>query len=237
MVSSKSRSEREGRWDTGLGLPGRGCPPFSGSLSSLLESTSGWAHSRHLGLFMTSGKKKVHGCGLGSGTVDPPLPSHACFWVSKWASLTKWRQILVSPGLVGISPLSVCLSVYSRWLWNELTWSWVSLVAQMVKKNHLQHGRPGFDPWIGKISWRRAWQPTPVFLPRESPGLWRLAGYSSWGYKESDITGWLSTVQTWNWEVMKHLKRNWDIYLYLWYPWAVAKSKVWKKCPFCHFSF
>ena len=38
-----------------------------------------------------------------------------------------------------------------------------SLVAQTVK-NPLQCGRPGFDPWIGKVPWRRAWQPTPVFL-------------------------------------------------------------------------
>ena len=30
-------------------------------------------------------------------------------------------------------------------------------------------GRHGFDPWVGKIPWRRAWQPTPVFLPGESP--------------------------------------------------------------------
>jgi len=29
--------------------------------------------------------------------------------------------------------------------------------------------RPGFDPWVRKIPWRRAWQPTPVFLPGESP--------------------------------------------------------------------
>ena len=28
---------------------------------------------------------------------------------------------------------------------------------------------PGFDPWVGKILWRRAWQATPVFLPGESP--------------------------------------------------------------------
>ena len=42
-----------------------------------------------------------------------------------------------------------------------------SLVAQMVK--NLQCGRPGFDPWVGKIPWRRAWHPTPVFLPGESP--------------------------------------------------------------------
>ena len=30
--------------------------------------------------------------------------------------------------------------------------------------------RPGFDSWVGKIPWRRAWQPTPVFLPAESLG-------------------------------------------------------------------
>ena len=34
---------------------------------------------------------------------------------------------------------------------------------------HLQCRRPGFDPWVRKIPWRRAWQPTPEFLPTESP--------------------------------------------------------------------
>ena len=32
-----------------------------------------------------------------------------------------------------------------------------------------------FDPWVGKMPWRRAWQPTPVFLPRErnlDKGTW-----------------------------------------------------------------
>ena len=39
----------------------------------------------------------------------------------------------------------------------------------------LQCRRPGFHPWVGKIPWRRAWQPTPVFLPGESMhrGAWR----------------------------------------------------------------
>ena len=36
-----------------------------------------------------------------------------------------------------------------------------------------------FDPWVGKIPWRRAWQPTPVFLPGGSHGQRSLAGYSS----------------------------------------------------------
>ena len=45
-----------------------------------------------------------------------------------------------------------------------------------------------FDPWVGKILWRRAWQPTPLFLLAESHGQRRLAGYSPWGCKESDMT-------------------------------------------------
>ena len=41
---------------------------------------------------------------------------------------------------------------------------------------------------VRKILWRRKWQPTPVFLPAESHGQRRLAGYSPWGHKESDRT-------------------------------------------------
>ena len=41
--------------------------------------------------------------------------------------------------------------------------------------------RPGLDPWVGKIPWRRKWQPTPVFLPGESHGQRSLAGCSPWG--------------------------------------------------------
>ena len=37
--------------------------------------------------------------------------------------------------------------------------------------------------------WRREWQPTPVFLPREFHGQRSLVGYSPWGHKESDMTG------------------------------------------------
>ena len=48
--------------------------------------------------------------------------------------------------------------------------------------------RHGFDPWVWKIPWRRAWQPTPVFFPGESHGQRSLAGYSPWGHKGSDLT-------------------------------------------------
>ena len=46
--------------------------------------------------------------------------------------------------------------------------------------------RRRFDTWVGKIPWRRKWQPTPVFLPGESQGQRSLAGYSPWGHKKSD---------------------------------------------------
>ena len=47
-------------------------------------------------------------------------------------------------------------------------------------------GDPSLIPESGKILWRRAWQPTPVFLPGESHGQRSLAGYSPLGHKESD---------------------------------------------------
>ena len=45
-----------------------------------------------------------------------------------------------------------------------------------------------FDPWVGKITWRRKWQSTPVLLPGKSHGQRSLVGYSPWGHKESDTT-------------------------------------------------
>ena len=47
---------------------------------------------------------------------------------------------------------------------------------------------PDFDPCVGKIPWRREWQPTPVFLPGKSHGQRILVGYSPWGRKELDTT-------------------------------------------------
>ena len=44
-----------------------------------------------------------------------------------------------------------------------------------------------FDPWVGKILWRRKWQPTPVFLPGESHEQGNLVGSSPWGPKELDM--------------------------------------------------
>ena len=55
-----------------------------------------------------------------------------------------------------------------------------SLVAQRCRV-HLQCRRPrryGFGPWVGKVPWRRKWQPTPALLPGKSRGQRSLGGYS-----------------------------------------------------------
>ena len=60
-----------------------------------------------------------------------------------------------------------------------LPYSWTSLVVQLVK-NQPAKQETWFDLWVGKIPWRRAWQPTPTFLPGDSswteePGmLWSV---------------------------------------------------------------
>ena len=51
-----------------------------------------------------------------------------------------------------------------------------TLVAQMVRIC-LQRRRPRFNPWVGKTPWRRAWKPSPVFLPGESQGQRSLVDY------------------------------------------------------------
>ena len=66
------------------------------------------------------------------------------------------------------------------------TWSfplWLS-----GKESACNVGDTRFDPWVGKIPWRRAWQSTPVFLPGESHEERSLAGYSPQDHKELEKT-------------------------------------------------
>ena len=59
---------------------------------------------------------------------------------------------------------------------------WASQVVKNPSCQCRRHKRLGFDPWVGKIPWRRAWQPTPVFLPGESHGQRGLAGNKRVGH-------------------------------------------------------
>ena len=74
---------------------------------------------------------------------------------------------LVSPALqADTSPLNYKRSCISWWLRGY--------------RIHLPCGKPEFHPWVGKIPWRSAWQPTPVFLPGESHGQRSLVGAVHW---------------------------------------------------------
>ena len=69
---------------------------------------------------------------------------------------------------------------------------WASQVALVLKNLPANAGdirdMSSIPGWGEKISWRRKWQPTPVFLPGESHGQRNLVGYSPQGRKESDAT-------------------------------------------------
>ena len=62
-------------------------------------------------------------------------------------------------------------SRYGRWLFPDGS----------VGKECRRHRRLGFDPRVGKILWSKAWQPTPVFLPREFPLIEEPGGLLSMG--------------------------------------------------------
>ena len=89
----------------------------------------------------------------------------------------------------GIETASL-VSCIDRWVFSQtwgkvlFTWTWASLVAQMVKNPPAMK-----ETWVWsqeKIPWRREWLPTPVFLPGEFHEQMSLAGYSSWDWKELD---------------------------------------------------
>ena len=69
-----------------------------------------------------------------------------------------------------------------------------SQVAQLLTIR-LQCRRCGLDPLGREDPWRRAWQPSPVFLTGESHGQRSLVGYSPWVRKESDTTGRLCSAK------------------------------------------
>ena len=125
-------------------------------------------------------------------------------WFGKIPWRNKWQSTPVFlPGkshgqriLVGYSPWG-CKRVGHNLATKQQQYSFVYIYAWHILgllwwlrwwRICLQCGRPGFDPWVGKIPWKREWLPTPVFLPEEFHGQRSLAGYSPWGCREWDMT-------------------------------------------------
>ena len=79
-----------------------------------------------------------------------------------------------------------------------ITWDFPSGASGKEPNQCRRCKRRSFHPWLGKIPWRRKWQPIPVFLSGESQGQrnlagYSLAGYSPWGHKECKATEQLKT--------------------------------------------
>ena len=68
------------------------------------------------------------------------------------------------------------------------------------KESACQYKRCRFNPWVGKIPWRRKWQPTPILLPGKFHGQRSLVGYSLWGRKE--------------WDMIEHTYQTYCTYMY-----------------------
>ena len=84
------------------------------------------------------------------------------------------------------------------WVWREVQEFGLGCIKFEVALGHLafpggsdgkesicQCRKPEFYPWVGKISWRRVWQPTPVFLPGESRGTEEPDGLQSMGVTQN----------------------------------------------------
>ena len=88
-------------------------------------------------------------------------------------------------------PLRSCLLPFMP-LVIPFSWVWAipndPLLTNRIWLKCCQCRRGSFDPWVGKIPWRRKWQPTPVFLPGECHGQGSLAGDSPQGCKELETT-------------------------------------------------
>ena len=77
-------------------------------------------------------------------------------------------------------------AIYSN-LWDEGLKGYIGLPWWLSAKESTCR-RPRFILWVGKIPWKKAWQPTPILLPGESHGQRSLEGYSPRGRTESDMT-------------------------------------------------
>ena len=108
-------------------------------------------------------KKTIHKITIAQ-LVKNPSAMQERSWLHSWVRKISWRRDRLSiPVFLGFPGGSV------------------------GKESACSGRRSGFDPWVGKITSSRKWQPTPVFLPGEFHGQRSLTGYSLWGHKESDF--------------------------------------------------
>ena len=125
-------------------------------------------------------------------------PCHDIHDGNAMSFLSAFSSTLCSPCLRSSLPSDFLTFLFLCWLWIinflkigvSLLWApwWLR-----GKESSCRYRRHVFHLWVGKISRRRKWQPTPVFLPLKSHGQRSLEGYSPWGCKRIGYN--LSTKQ------------------------------------------
>ena len=64
---------------------------------------------------------------------------------------------------------------------NQIYFRYIAIFVHVYMHTYIH---PRLDPWVRKIPWRRAWQPTSIFLSGEFHAQRNLVGYSPWDHKE-----------------------------------------------------
>ena len=110
--------------------------------------------------------------------------SHPYMTTGKTIALTRWTFVgkIMSLLLNMLSRLVITLEVACLTLNTGFVTYWFGLPWWLSDKEPAcqcrRHKRCWFDLWVGKIPWKRKWQPIPVFLPGKSHEQWSLVGYS-----------------------------------------------------------
>ena len=134
----------------------------------------------------------------------------------------KYPHIIASHVLTDKANSRLCVNFPSLVQQSEvfygLPWFLIGKESACRCKRHM------FNPWVGKILWRRKWQPTPIFLPGESHGQSSLVGY----HKESDVTEHAHIKKN------RHLKLMNLALFHIWEDarvWAHQRRKRWHPTP------
>ena len=111
--------------------------------------------------------------------------SWLCFW--QWG---KWGKLIGHEKKSFGKSVTLFLFPWQVDIWQQTWGPWdlneSHLCSYLLFTLIIIRVKYSFDPWVGKIPWRRKWQPTPEFLPGKSHGQRSLVDYSPWGCKESD---------------------------------------------------
>ena len=132
--------------------------------------------ARDLGLILGLGRFPGKGYPLQDSGLENSVDYSA--WGCKELGTSKWLSLhfrIVFQGFPGGS------------VGKEFTFNALDAKVQFSSV-HFSRRRCGFNSWVRKIPWRRAWQPTPVFLPGESHGQRSLTDYGPEGHKELNTT-------------------------------------------------